>query len=62
MIQEHQVFLQQLQHQAEKQSKLHDIRFIPSQLDTITSLIGRYPWQVILALSGLSALVLKVIT
>jgi hypothetical protein len=54
-------FLQQLQSQAEKQAKLHDVRFIPAQLDGLTSLVGRYPWQTVFVLSGVTALLLEVL-
>jgi uncharacterized protein YlaN (UPF0358 family) len=57
-----QQFLEQLQRQAEKQAKLHHLRFIPPQLDNLTSLVGRYPWQVMLVLSALTAIVLEVVT
>jgi hypothetical protein len=48
-------FLKRLQSEASLQARLHQQRFLPAQLDVITSFIGRYPWQVVLVLSGLTA-------
>lgn len=48
-------FLEKLQTEAKLQSRLNTTRFFPPQLDKITSFIGKYPWQVILAVSGLTA-------
>jgi hypothetical protein len=56
-----QVFLHQLQLQAEKQARLHYTRLLPPQLDFVTSFIGHYPWQVILVLSALTALVTEIV-
>jgi hypothetical protein len=53
-------FLAQLQGQAQKQAQLHHHRLIPKKLDAVTSVIGRYPWQVLLVISGLSAVVVTV--
>jgi hypothetical protein len=54
-------FLDQLQLQAKKQAKLHETRLLPRQLDSITSFVGNYPWQVLLALSGITALVIELL-
>ncbi len=48
-------FLDRLQDEASLQARLHQHRLIPSQLDALTSFIGRYPWQVIGVLAGLTA-------
>lgn len=56
-----QAFLAQLQQQAEKQAKLHHARFLPKSVDGLTSIIGRYPWQVLVVSSGVTAIVLEVI-
>lgn len=48
-------FLQKLQAQAKEQSKLVGSSIIPKQLDWLTSLIGQYPWQFLLIISGISA-------
>lgn len=56
-----QAFLAQLQQQAEKQAKLHHVRFLPKSLDGVTSVIGRYPWQVLAVSSGFSALLIEVL-
>lgn len=53
-------FLAKLQEEAALQAKLEHHRLIPPQLDFITSIIGRYPWQVLLALSGITALIIEV--
>jgi hypothetical protein len=50
-------FLLELQEQAKVQSKLEDVRFFPKLLDPVMSLIGNYPWQILLLLSGFSAIV-----
>ncbi len=55
------VFLAQLQHQATQQAKLYRYRVLPPQLDALTSFIGRYPWQVLLIVSGLVAVVVEVL-
>ena len=54
-------FLQELQLQAQKQSKLHHRRFLPSQLDFLTSFIGKYSWQSLLVLSLVTAIYLQVL-
>jgi hypothetical protein len=54
-------FLAQLQLQAEKQAKLHHSRFFPTQLDGLTSFVGRYPWQVMAVASFLTALLVEVL-
>lgn len=52
-------FLAQLQDQAAKQALLHSRRFLPEQVDVFTSFVGKYPWQVILILSGFVAVLLE---
>lgn len=54
-------FVARLQAEAALQSQLHKRRFLPSQLDWLTSLIGNYPWQVMLLLSGVTAGLLEVL-
>jgi len=54
-------FLKALQAQAAKQSLIHTKRLLPEQLDFFTSFIGRYPWQVMLASSGLVAVLLEIL-
>jgi hypothetical protein len=56
-----QLFLQQLQQQAAKQSILNENRLLPKQLDFATAVVGNYPWQVLIIVSGLTATVLKLI-
>jgi hypothetical protein len=50
-------FLTQLQAQARKQALLEQRRFIPKQLDHLTSFFGRYPWQVLFVASVASVVV-----
>lgn len=52
-------FLTKLQAEAKLQAKLHQHRVFPTQLDWLTSFIGRYPWQVLLVASGIAAGVLE---
>lgn len=54
-------FLNRLQTEAALQSQLHKRRFLPHQLDGVTSLVGNYPWQILLVLSGLTALTWELI-
>lgn len=53
-------FLSKLQEEAALQAKLEHHRLIPPQLDFITSFIGRYPWQVFLVLSFITALIIEI--
>ena len=48
-------FLEVLQAQAKQQSRLHEKRLLPKNVDWLTSLIGNYPWQFILFLSVVGA-------
>lgn len=54
-----QEFLVKLQAEAKLQARLHEQRILPHQVDWLTSLIGRYPWQVLLVASGLTAVVVE---
>ena len=54
-------FLHKLQAEASLQARLHEHRFVPPQLDWLTSFIGRYAWQVILVLSLATAIALEVL-
>jgi hypothetical protein len=56
------LFIERLQEEAALQSRLHSQRLLPKQLDSLTSLVGNYPWQVILVVSGLTALILETMT
>lgn len=49
-----------LQTQAKKQSKLHEQRLLPKNVDWLTSIIGNYPWQFILVLAVIGAVVWEV--
>lgn len=57
-----QEFLTKLQHQAALQAKLNKRRFLPTQFDFLTSLIGRYAWQFLVITSGITALLIEVFT
>lgn len=48
-------FLKKLQAEAHAQAELSRHRFLPAQLDWITSFVGRYSWQVITIISGCTA-------
>lgn len=50
-----QQFLQRLQAQAKMQAGLQQSKILPPQIDELSSLIARHPWQIILLLAGLSA-------
>jgi len=54
-----QVFLAKLQVEAKLQAKLHEQRLLPPQIDWLTSLIGRFPWQFLLVTSSLVAAVVE---
>lgn len=49
-------FLARLNQEAALQAKIHHHRLLPSQLDVFTSALGRYPWQLLLVVSGVTAL------
>jgi hypothetical protein len=53
-------FLEKLEQEATLQSRLQQQRLLPQQIDWLTSIIGRYPWQTILVLSGFVAFLLEV--
>lgn len=53
-------FLQKLQQEAAFQAKLQQQRVLPTQLDWLSSLVGRYSWQAITILSVLTALILQI--
>lgn len=55
-------FLQELQTQAKRQATLHQNSPVPARLNFITAFIGNYPWQTLLILSGLSAVLLLLIS
>ncbi len=52
-------FIRRLQKEARAQQKLYNSHFFPSQLDIITSYIGRNSWQVILIGSLITSLVIE---
>jgi hypothetical protein len=56
----HSDFLAKLKHEAESQAKLEKTRFLPPELDSVTSFIGSHPWQVLLVASGLTSLSLEI--
>lgn len=49
-------FLSRLQVEAQLQARLHSHKILPDQLDVLASFVGRYPWQVLVIASGLTAL------
>jgi hypothetical protein len=50
-------FVSLLQEQAYKQSMLNTKRILPQKIDAITSFIGNNPWQVILFVSVVGAVI-----
>jgi hypothetical protein len=54
-------FLDELQKQAQIQSKLNKSSILPHQLDPFTAFVGNYPWQTIVVLSAVTAFVLNFI-
>ncbi len=52
-------FLVKLQHQASLQAPLNEHRWLPKQIDPVTSFIGNYPWQTLLIISGVTALLMR---
>lgn len=48
--------LLKLQSEAKLQSQLYSNRLLPERLDSFTSLIGRYPWQSLVLMSGILAI------
>lgn len=53
-------FVSLLQEQAQLQSKLNKERLLPREVDWVTSLIGNYPWQFILVISVIGAVIWEV--
>ncbi len=53
-------FVEKLQKQAKVQSQLERKRILPRKVDSLTSLIARYPWQTLLLLSLLTTIALEV--
>ncbi len=53
-------FLNELQQQAKLQAPLNTVRWLPKEVDPITSFIGKYPWQVLLVLSGVTAVLIRI--
>lgn len=51
-------FLDKLQSEAKLQARLQQRKIIPQQLDWLGNLVGRKPWQVLLIVSGMTALVI----
>lgn len=54
-------FLHKLKHEAQAQARLEQMRLLPSELDSVTSFIGRKPWQVLLIASGITSLGLELL-
>lgn len=52
-------FLVKLKREAESQAKLEKTRFFPAELDSVTSFIGRHPWQVLVVASGVTSIALE---
>jgi hypothetical protein len=52
-------FLTKLKQEAQLQAKLEATRFIPVELDFLTSFVGKHPWQVLVVSSGIISLALE---
>lgn len=52
-------FLAFLETEADFQAKLHQNRVLPRGLDAVSALIGKYPWQILLISSGISAVLFE---
>lgn len=52
-------FVKRLQQEAAKQALLQKHRVLPAGLDTLTALVGNYPWQSLVVAAVISALVLE---
>jgi hypothetical protein len=59
MVQNTSHFITTLQREAKRQSSLNQTRFFPQSLDPFTALVGNYPWQILLVLSGITAIVVE---
>lgn len=55
-------FLSRLQSEAKLQSKLHRERWLPAQLDPLTTFIGQYSWQVLLVMALITSVLVEVFT
>ncbi|MEN8253609.1 MAG: hypothetical protein ABFQ62_04510 [Patescibacteria group bacterium] len=53
-------FLSKLQKEAKRQASLNKQSLLPKQLQGLAALIAKYPWQTLLGLSFISALVLEI--
>ena len=62
MNQKQQKFLEKLQIEAHLQARLNTNRVLPTQLDGLSSFVGRYPWQVLLVLSGILSFGIEALT
>lgn len=60
-MQDKKTFLGKLQQEAQFQSKLHTQKFLPTQFEGVASFIGRYPWQFLVSISGLTAFCIEVL-
>lgn len=58
---DNQTFLARLQAEATLQARLQQQRILPSQLDGLTTFIGRHSWQVLLFLALGTSLTLEVL-
>lgn len=54
-------FLVQLQKEAENQAKLSKTRILPSHLDGLTSLVGRYAWQTVTLASFFTTVAVQIL-
>lgn len=55
-------FLDRLQAEAKLQAKLHQDRWLPSQLDPVVTLIAQYPWQTLSVAAVVTSMVVRWLT
>ncbi len=51
-------FLQRLEEEAQHQAQLNQTRLLPEKLSGLARFVATYPWQTILLLSAVSALLM----
>lgn len=55
-------FLERLQAEAQLQAKLHQDRWLPSQLDPLVTLIAQYPWQTLSVAAIVTSIIVRLLT
>lgn len=55
-------FLERLQAEAQLQAKIHQDRWLPSQLDPVATLIAQYSWQTLIVAAVMTSIILRLLT